>query len=263
MELIEWLYTQELAVPTRSDARPKGLRLDPSVLELPPSLTTSNVRAASYARRPGAGAISVDGVLITAEREGFRALGMAFLAYALSAQDQALRIMLSENPSELAQLVVWPTIASELESGLGFRQRVAQISYRARLPEKNPDYLTTDKDRADYPREHLPHCQLGSPDVTGGGLTRAGELVCAHFQGTAPSLVWIGKYLLDLALEDCNADLAYLYNYTPAESMAPGSAELRLTVGSPTEGPQFWPLGWSTSEEAAAEMEMTSKATRG
>jgi hypothetical protein len=53
--------------------------------------------------------------------------------------------------------------------------------------------------------------------------------------------VWLGKYFLNFALEDCNARLAYLYNSTPVESMAPGSAELRLVVGNPGDGPLMMP----------------------
>jgi len=42
-------------------------------------------------------------------------------------------------------------------------------------------------------------------------------------------------------LEDCKASLAYLYNATPGESMAPDSAELRFVVANPADGPRFLP----------------------
>jgi hypothetical protein len=155
----------------------------------------------------------------------------------LSAQKEAFRLILIDSPDGVAQLVLWPNRASSLEAGLGFRQRITEIFYRARLPKDNPNYLTFEQRREEYPPEHLPYWRPGSWNVEGGGVTRPGEPVCIHAQGTSPSLVWLGKYLLDLSLEDCNAKLGYLYNTDPGESMALGSAELRFVVGDPKGGP--------------------------
>jgi hypothetical protein len=136
----------------------------------------------------------------------------------------------------IQQIVLWPGSASRLEASLGCRFGLTEVHYRPRIPSGNPNYTTTDQDDPEYPREHLPYCHLGPAGYRDAGLGRPGEPVCLHVAGTTASLVWLGKFLLNLSLEDNNCRLAYLYNYIPAESLAPGSAELRLVVGDPSEG---------------------------
>ena len=111
---------------------------------------------------------------------------------------------------------------------LRIRRRLALVHYRPALPKTRPNYTTTDQDRASFPRAHLPFARLGAPDIV--GLCRPGQPVCAHLAGTAPSLIWLGKYLLNLALDDNPAFRGYLYNMDHAESLAPGSAEFRFEV---------------------------------
>jgi hypothetical protein len=205
------------------------------------ALATADMRVGPGVRCPGGGSISIEHLVFTAERPAFRALGLALLAYALSPQQEPFRIALEDHPSEVVQLVFWPNSAAEIDKSLGLKQHVTQIVYRARLPKDNPNYLTFEQLHDDYPREHLPYWRPGSWNVEGGGVVRPGEPVCAHVQGTAPSLVWLGTYLLNLTLEDCNARLAYLYNANPGESMAPGSAELRFVFGDPSNGVQSLP----------------------
>jgi hypothetical protein len=241
VDLLAWARNLPVAVPVRSDSTPKKFRLRPETIQLPAAMATTDMRAVSSSRSPGSGAIWIEHMAFTADRPGFRALGLVLLAYALSNQEEPFRLTLSDNPDEIAQLVIWPSRASDLEARLGFRHCINEISYRPRLPDQNPNYLTFEQQREGFPREHLPYCRPGSWDVEGGGVTRAGEPVCAHFHGTSPSLVWLGKYLLDLALEDCEAALAYLYNSTPGESMAPDSAELRFVVANPADGPRLLP----------------------
>ena len=137
--------------------------------------------------------------------------------------------------------MIWPSKLSSLENELGVRQAISYIRYLARLPKDNPNYITNEQDQENYPREHLPYCRMGSLDVGGGGVIRKGEPVAAHFHGTSPSLVWLGSYLLNLGLEDNNAKLAYLYNMNPSESLCYGSAELRITICDPSDGPKFFP----------------------
>jgi hypothetical protein len=241
MELASWFSERSIAIPTRSDSRSKSLRLKPDQLTLPDRLETSQIRAAKFSRSPGSGAIWIEAILVTAQRDSYRALGLAFLAYAMSPQTKEFRLKLSDEPGEISELVIWPSERSELQSALGMESRIVEVRYKPQLPEGNPNYTTTEQDKSEdeYPREHLPYCRPGSLDVEGGGVVRQGEPIGAHFQGTAPSLVWMGKYLLNLALEDNNATLAYLYNTTPAESMRWLSAELRLTVADPAGGPQM------------------------
>jgi hypothetical protein len=159
----------------------------------------------------------------------------------MSPQRKEFRLGLTDEPGEISELVVWPSERSDLEVVLQCESRITQVRYKPALPEGNPEYTTTEQDRGEdeYPREHLPYCRPGSLDVDGGGVIRQGEPVAAHFKGTAPSLIWLGKYFLNLALEDCNATLAYLYNTTPAESMRWLSAELRITVADPADGPKM------------------------
>jgi len=61
-----------------------------------------------------------------------------------------------------------------------------------------------------------------------------------HFVKYIIALVWLGKYFLNLALSDNNSRLAYLYNFDPAESLAEGSAELRLTIANSGK-PELFP----------------------
>jgi hypothetical protein len=241
VDLLAWASTLPITVPVRSDSIPKKFHLRPETLPLPAGMATTDIRGLPSSRSPGSGAIWIEHLAFTADRPAYRALGMLLLAYAISNQEEPFRLTLSDNPDEITQLVIWPSRASDLEARLGFRYRVNEISYRPRLPEHNPNYLTFEQQKEGYPREHLPYCRPGAWDVEGGGLTRAGESVCAHFQDTSPSLVWLGKYLLDLALADCNATLAYLYNAKPGESMAADSAELRFVVADPADGPRDLP----------------------
>ena len=241
MDLLDWAASLPLAVPDRADPKPKRLRVTRETLGCGPELRTDHVRGLPSARSTDGSAISIEHVVLTAERPAYRALGLALFGYALSEQRAPLRIHLRWVPGEIEQVVVHPSQPSSLELGLGFHQAVREIHYRPRLPESLPNYTTTEQDREDYPREHLPYCRLGSPAADGCGVVRPGEPVCLHCRGTGPSLVWLGKFLLDLALEDNPCRLAYLYNYLPAESLAPGSAELRLVVANPADGPMFFP----------------------
>lgn len=240
MELLEWRASVAVGVPERSDAKPRKTRFAVGTFTLPEELQTKHLRAKSFHRE--CGAVSIEAAVLTAERETYRALGFVFLAYAMGPQTGPFRLRLSNSaPEELTQIVLWPSQASDVESKLGFRQRVSEIHYRASLPEGNPNYTTDEQDDADYPREHLPYCRLGRPEVEGGGVILKDHPIALHFQGTAPSLVWFGKYLLNLALADNHCRLAYLYNFE-MESLGQGSAELRLTVANPADGPVFLPV---------------------
>src|SRR5688500_10105378 len=104
MELLAWAQAQSIALPTSSYAKPKECRLTRADLQLPETLATEHVRAAASTRSPGGGAVSIESVLITAERDAFRALGLAFFAYALSDQAQAFRLKFAFEGAELAQL---------------------------------------------------------------------------------------------------------------------------------------------------------------
>lgn len=241
MDLVAWSRSLPFAVPDRSDGGPKRLRVTRETLVSRPELHTDRIRGLPSARSPDGSAISIEHVVLTAEREAYRALGLALFGYALSEQRAPLRIHLPQVEGEVEQIVVHPSSHSALEAKLGFRQSVREIHYRPRLPEGGRGYTTTGQDDEGYPREHLPYCRLGSPDAMGSAVARPAAPVCAHLGGTAPSLVWLGKFLLDLALRDNDCRLAYLYNYLPAESLAPGSAELRLVVDSPDRGPVFFP----------------------
>lgn len=241
MDLVEWAEAQSVRAPDRSDAKPKKLQLRPGSLLLPSRLSTRAIRGAPSARSPGGGAQWIESILITAESREYRALGMAFLAYALSEQAAELHIDLTAQADELTEIVIWPCTESELDKELGIRQRVQAIHYRPSLAEGNPNYTTGEQDREGYPREHLPHWRTGSLDVAGGGVTRKNEPVAAHCLGTGPSLVWMGRYFLNLALEDSNARLAYLYNIGEHGSLAWNSAELRMAVRSAVNGPQLLP----------------------
>jgi hypothetical protein len=239
IDMLAWAANLPVTLPTRSDSTPKRVRFTPELLRLPAAMSTSDIRVLSTRR--GGGSISIEHLIFNAEPPVYRALALALIAYALSTQDEPLRLRLPDPPPmEVAQLVFWPSSASEIEKS-GMKQRVTEVHYRARLPKDNPNYLTFEQLREDYPREHLPYWRPGSWDVEGGGVIRRGEPVCAHVQGTSPSLVWLGKYLLNLTLEDCNARLGYLYNMDPGESMAPYSAELRFVVCDPREGPLSLP----------------------
>lgn len=241
-DLLDWAGSLPFAVPDRADPTPKRLRITREIAACPAELRTDRIRAAPGWRSPGDTALRIEHVVLTAERGAFRALGLALIGYALSEQEAPLRIHLPRVEGEIEQLVVHPSSPSSLELRLGFAQSVREVRYRPRLPEGSPNYTTTEQDDGDYPREHLPYCRLGSHAEAGSAWLRPAEPVCAHFKGTAPSLVWLGRFLLDLALEDNPCRLAYLYNYAvPAESLAPGSAELRLVVASPDDGPVSFP----------------------
>jgi len=234
MELLDW--SRQFSVPESSDGVPKKIRFTAASLPVPGEFHTGAVVAEPGARRPGGEAISIDSASVTAGRAGYRALGLAMLSYVLSEQRSPLRIHLAPGAGAIQQVVLWPASASRLEASLGFRLEVGEIHYRPRLPEGNPNYTTIEQDDAGYPREHLPYCSLGPADSQTGGVVRADDPVSLHVGGTVAALVWLGKLMLNLSLGDSNCRLAYLYNYNPAESLARGSAELRLALGDVRDG---------------------------
>lgn len=233
-DLVEW--AAGFAVPHSSDGQPKKRRFSAATLPAPAECRTDRIRGQAGWRRPGATAVAIDVAYLTADREAYRALGLVLLAYALSEQDGPLRIHLPGAEDDLRQIILWPGAHSLLEASLGMRMGVREVHYRPRLLEGNPNYSTTEQDDEDFPREHLPHCTLAAPDVhSRHGYPIAGQPVSLHLDGTSPSLVWLGKFLLDLSLDDSRCRRSYLYNMTPAESLAPGSAELRLEVEDPAD----------------------------
>lgn len=230
-DLLAW--SNGIAIPTHSAGTPKRIRFDGRSLPLLVECQTDGITAQFGTRRISGEAVSIDSALLTGERKAFRALALGLMSFALSDADAPLRIHLTQDGG-IAQIVLWPGAASELERRLGCRFGIREVHYRPALPEENPNYTTIEQDEVEYPREHLPYCGLGAPDDARGGVLRTGEAVCLHLAGTAPSHVWLAKLLLNLSLEDSRCRLSYLYNYTPAESLAPGSAELRLAVSDPS-----------------------------
>src|SRR5262245_4538621 len=125
--LLHWASELPIKLPVRSDSTPGKVKLSRDTLPLPTTLSTNDVRALSTSRSPGAGAIRIEHIVLMAERPSFQALGLLFLAYALSDQTEAFRLLLSEYPNELSQIVIWPNEHAALEAQLGFRQRVSQV----------------------------------------------------------------------------------------------------------------------------------------
>lgn len=232
MDLLTW--ASGTSIPHSSDARPKKVRFRAETLKVPTELDAATVHVVPGSRRPNGAAISIDTALITTQRAEFRALGLTMIGYALSDQNAPARIRLHEADGSISQMVIWPSLPSSLEATLGIRQRVHEVHYRPQIFDENPDYTTTEQDDETYPREHLPRCSIGSDGVEPNSVVRPGEPRYLHIEGTAPSLVWLGKFLLNLSLEDCRCTTSYLYNYLPAESLAVGSAELRLMVAGPS-----------------------------
>jgi hypothetical protein len=242
MELLDWKRSLTVFVPERSDSKPKKTRFDRANLVLPPQMSASGITGWRYSRGLF-GALSIEAALLTAEKESFRALGLAFIGYALSDQTAEFRIALGACDGGLAQIVLWPsTYDTSLEEKLGFNHRVSvsAVHYRPKVPEGNPNYTNSDQDDPTYPREHLPFCSLGWSDYA--DVVLPDRPVCLHFLGTAPSLIWFGKFLLNFGLTDTIARLAYLYNAVePYESLAKGSAELRLTESNAGQPSMFPP----------------------
>ncbi len=231
MDLLHWADSLSVSVPIASNASPKRLSFTAETLPAPSELSTDFLYVSPGMRSPGGTAISIEHLIFTADRRVYRALGLALFSYALSAQASPLRLQLSRTPGGVQQVVLWPSAESPLDRLLGIRRRVTEAHYRPVIPPDTPNYTTTEQDDERFPREHLPNVRLGS--VEGVGIIQPDQAVCAHLVGTAPSLVWFGKYLLNLALEDNPATRGYLYNLNPAESLAFGSAELRFEVGVP------------------------------
>lgn len=231
-DLLEW--AAGFALPHSSEGQPRKVRFSAATLPAPGECHTDRIRGQPGWRRPNGAAIVIDCGHLTTDREGFRALGLVLLAYALSEQKAPLRIHLPPAEGDLGQIVVWPGAYTRLEGMLGCRIGVREVLYRPKLIEGNPNYSTVEQDDDDFPREHLPYCTLGAPGwVNGGPPMLPGEPACLHFAGTSPSLVWMGRFLLNLSLSDSNCRLSYLYNTIPSESLAAGSAELRLMLSEP------------------------------
>lgn len=233
-DLLAWAAQFTLPHPVEGTRR--KVRFTAGTLPVPEEFHTSDVRVAPGWRRPSGEAIVIDCAYVTTGRDGYRALGLALLGYALSEQAAPLRIHLPGGESDVRQIIVWPGTASKLEIALRCRLGVREVHYR---PRPFPMRGDEDEDLSDedaLPREHLPFCTLGAPGwVRGGPPMIPGDPWCLHLAGTSPSHVWLGKYLLNLSITGSDANEWHLYNTTPAEEMARGSAELRLILTDPSE----------------------------
>lgn len=230
-DLLEW--AAGFALPHTSDGQPRKTRFSAGTLPVPAECRTDRIRAEAGWRRPGATAVAIDVAYLTADPEGFRALGLALLACALSEREAPLRIHLPGAENDPRQIVVWPGAHSRLEASLGMRLGVREVRYRPRRIDGDPNE-DADPDEEHVPREHRPLCTLAAPDLhPRHGYPVPGRPVALHLAGTSPSHVWLGTFLLNLSLEDSGCRVAQLYNLNPAESLAPGSAELHLTVIEP------------------------------
>jgi hypothetical protein len=234
-DLLAWAAQFTLAHPVEGQRR--KVKFTAGTLPVPEEFHTADVRVVPSNRRPSGDAIVIDCAIITTSREGYRALGLALLGYALSEQAAPLRIHLPGGENDVRQIIVWPGTASKLEIDLRCRMGVREVQYRS-----GPFHLRADteddgaSDEDDFPREHLPFCTLGAPGwVRGGPPMIPGDPWCLHVAGTSPSHVWLGKYLLALSFTDSGSREWYLYNTTPAEELARGSAELRLALADPLD----------------------------
>ena len=244
MDLLVWLDSLKVSIPARSRTRRKPVCFTAASVAPPSELETDAIRGMPSNRAPGESAVSIERINLTAEREAYRALGILLIGYALSEQSEAHRLHLTAAAEgELRQIVLWPSMRSPLDEQLDLHRRVVEVRYRPALATGNPNITVDEQNDKYYPRAHPPYARLGNPDVEHGGVVRAGEPVCAHITGTAPSLVWLGRFLLNLSLDDCHCRLARLYNLDPpAVSLADDSAEFRFVVGSPADGPLFLPV---------------------
>jgi hypothetical protein len=232
-DLLAW--AAQFTVPHPVEGQRRKVRFTAGMLAVPEELHTTDVRVEPGWRRPSGEAIVIDCAYVTTTREGYRALGLALLGYALSEQAAPLRIHLPGGESDVRQIIVWPGTASKLEIDLRCRLGVRELQYRPR-----PFRMRADEDEDlpaedELPREHLPFCTLGAPGwVRGGPPAIPGDPWCLHMAGTSPSHVWLGKYLLNLSITGTGSHEWHLYN-TDAEEMARGSAELRLILTDPSE----------------------------
>ncbi|WP_420127170.1 hypothetical protein [Longimicrobium sp.] len=233
-DLLAW--AAQFTLPHRAEGQRRKVRFTRETLPLPKEFHTASMRVVPGWRRPGGDAIVIDCAVITTAREGYRALGLALLGYALSEQVVPLRIHLPGGEKDVRQIIVWPGTASKLEIDLRCRLGVRELHYRPRpFYQRDPaDHGAVYEDV--FPREHLPFCTLGAPGwVRGGPPLVPGDPWCLHVAGTSPSHVWLGRYLLDLSFTEGDGREWYLYNTTPAEQMARGSAELRLVLADRPE----------------------------
>ncbi|HST57517.1 MAG TPA: hypothetical protein VLK84_02440 [Longimicrobium sp.] len=232
-DLLEW--AAGFTVPNGAEGQPRKARFTAATLPVPAECRTDRIRGNPGWRRPGATAIAIDVAYVTADREAWRALGLALLAYALSEQDGPLRIHLPGGEHDLRQIILWPGEPSRMDVSLRMRIGIREVHYRPR-PVKGDPNECTNPDGGDFPRDHMPLCVLTRPDMHPRfGHPIAGQPVALHLAGTSPSHVWLGKFLLNLSLDESNLGGTQLYNMIPAESLAPGSAELSLTVPVPAE----------------------------
>lgn len=234
-DLVEW--AARFAAPRGSDGQRRKTRFSAATLPVPAECRTDRIRGSPGWRRPGATAVAIDVAYLTADREACRALGLALLAYALSAQDGPLRIHLPGAENDLRQVILWPGAHFRLEALVGMRMGIRDVHYRPRPVQGDPNDCTG-PDGEHVPRSHMPLCILARPDMhPRHGYPVPGQPVALHLAGTSPSHVWLGRFLLDLSLADSNRGVTQLYNMVPAESLAVGSAELSLTVDDPADAP--------------------------
>jgi hypothetical protein len=236
-DLLAW--AAQFTLPHPTEGKQRKARLTAATLPVPEEFHTGAVRVQTGWRRPNGEALVIDCAAVTAAREGYRALGLALLGYAMSEQAAPLRIHLPGGEQDVRQIILWPGTPSRMEIALRCRLGVREMQYRPkpfRAYYGNAEAGGEEEVEEDFPREHLPFCTLGAPgSVRGGPPMIPGDPWCMHLAGTSPSHVWLGKHLLNLSISDASCREWYLYNTLPAEELAPGGAELGLTLDEPPE----------------------------
>lgn len=225
IDLLEWYRSLPSPLPERKEGARKRYPLRRGELTVPSELSSRALRACGGWRRPGGLAIQIDSVFVHAPRSALRAFGLALIAFVLSGSKRRMSLLSHRDSGAPFRIDVEPGRPTQDEACLGMASIPTRYTHRPWLPKDNPNYWTFEQDDESYPDDQLPCWSLHrEPSLLPTSATGA------ELSGSWQAIAWMGRYLHNLGLEDCNATMSYLYNEIPGRSLHAGSAEFRWWI---------------------------------
>jgi hypothetical protein len=211
-------------------------------LSLPPVLESEELVIFNGVRSPGSKALHIEQIVFYGSKSAFRMLGLYLIAAALRIH-HTKTVQLNCTNKEVSPcrgLKIGKAIQSKLEKDVGLAPGIlTEWSWTPSIPEGNLTQWVRELDHDGFPKDHLPSLRLGSEETIYDEQhrPRSDQAIFVHLKGTLISLCWLGRGLLNFALEDHPCHTWSLLNYGGHNSLAPESAEIRFVTAEGADIP--------------------------